>query len=159
MSEYTVLTGSGWYDSGIKLDIRARAVIGYPFMIPVEHIIVEVESNWSKIQTITITYGSSPSSPSQTTTPDNSNNQPQQSNHNQPPRFVLHPTFLLWLGAILFTGIAIATILLFIKRHFKTKSIVTTSSANIYTFKLVFYATSISHSSSLNSHICVFCFA
>ena len=137
-SDYTVLTNySAWYDSGTKLDFRVRAVVGYPWRVTLGwYMFVEEESDWSSVQTITITYGSSPSSPSQTTTPDNNNNQPQQSNHNQPASFVLHPTFLFWFGTLLFTGIVIAAILLFLKRHLKPKSIVTTSSANIYAFKL-----------------------
>jgi len=63
------VTGNGRYDSGTKLDFRAKAVIGYPFRIPFEHLIVEEESDWSGVQTITITHGTSSTKPPQTTNP------------------------------------------------------------------------------------------
>ena len=62
---YTVILGNGRYDSGVQLDFRVKAVIGYPFRIPVIDLIVEAESDWSNIQTITIAF-SSLERPSQT---------------------------------------------------------------------------------------------
>jgi hypothetical protein len=68
-SGYTVMTSFGRPDSGTKLDFRVKAVVGYEQMVPpFWKMNVASESNWSRIQTITITYGSSSSStPSQST--------------------------------------------------------------------------------------------
>jgi len=92
-SGYTVLTHYPVkFDSGTKLDFRAKAVTGYQQILPPPtswHMNVETESDWSSIQTITITYDSSPSSPSQTTNPpivqpSNPDNPSQPQNPQQP---------------------------------------------------------------------------
>jgi len=57
-SGYTILNYSARFDSGVKLDIRVKAVIGYlQIPMPLWEVIVVSSSEWSKIQTITITYG------------------------------------------------------------------------------------------------------
>jgi len=77
-SEYTVVSSETLHDANAQLDFRVGAFIGYwvePSMG--DHLggfhdlrLVEAESSgWSDIQTITITFGGSSLSPSQTATP------------------------------------------------------------------------------------------
>jgi len=133
----TVLTAYVGYDPGVQLYVRVQAVVGYWFRLPVEHIVVEVESDWSKVQTVTMPGGTS-STPSQTTLPTNptvspDNNQTQYPEQTQPPSFVFHQTFLLWLGALLFAGVAIAVVVMFTKKHLKTPNYNNPATTNNYT--------------------------
>jgi len=145
--QYTVISGYmqsfNSFTAGSQLDFRVQAVIGHTvihyhdygydnlFAPPYStEFVIDTSSDWSKIQTITIPDLPPITSPSQTsphlqnptTTPDNNNNQPQQPDPSQPSGFMLQPTVLLWLGTILFTGIAIWIIMMLRKRHLKNST-------------------------------------
>jgi hypothetical protein len=80
-SKYTVLTDySAMYDSGVQLDFRVKAVIGYLQVIPPFLMIIEESGDWSSIQTITINHGTSPKL-SQTV---NASNSPTSDPYNPP---------------------------------------------------------------------------
>jgi len=112
------------YAAGDKLDFMVEATIGrfvfYDDIWLIPFFVSDVSSGWSNIQTFTMP-GASTTPPPQnpTTTPDNNNNnQPQQPDQNM-PSFVFHPSFLLWLGTILFVGAIVIVVLAFLKRHLK----------------------------------------
>lgn len=120
-------------DSG-QLDFRVEALIGYYSSVqeywPVpggpfyKFAFFGESSGWSTVQTFTIP-DVSPLLPSQTSgSPQNPNtssdNQPQPSDYFQSPRFVFQPSFLLWVGALLFVGVTVAVVMVFLRRHLKT---------------------------------------
>jgi len=90
-SGYTVVTGNGRYDSGVQLDFRVKAIVGHLQMIPpMWQMEVESESSWSKIQTTTITYESSPTKPSQTAnSPGASTSDPNNPTQQNPLALIL----------------------------------------------------------------------
>jgi len=130
-SGYTVVSGSADYDAGVKLDFRVQAVIGYRqsatadslaglWLGPMDSMSFSTSSNWSDIQTITITSGSS-SSPSQTTTfpsaTSDNNDQPQLPDQTQTPNNVFsNPFFMLGVGAF-FVGVVVVVVMVFRSRH------------------------------------------
>jgi len=123
-SQYTVLSNSVNYATGSKVDFRVEAEIGHLEFIDnvwfIPYFVSDASSGWSNIQTFTMP-GAATTTPPQnpTTTPDNNNNQPQQPDQNMPPSFVFHPSFLLWLGTILFVGAIVIVVLAFLRRHLK----------------------------------------
>ncbi|MCL2134508.1 MAG: hypothetical protein FWH37_02985 [Candidatus Bathyarchaeota archaeon] len=116
------------YPEGAQIDFQVSAVCGtiYREMFPdgyVDDVFHGVTSDWSKTQTITITYESSTPSLSQTAAPSLNVtmpfnvNQTRQSVQIQPPNFVFHPIFLPMVVVFLFVGVVIAVVLVFVKRH------------------------------------------
>jgi len=135
-SGYTVLSGHARYDEGSQLDFRAEAIIGYMFDtaaerrswaimdIPPNYVLITVASSgWSNIQTFAMPSASTSSfqtvSPQNPVAPSN-NNQPQQLDQTQLPGFVLQQSFLLWIGALLFAGVAVVVVLVFLRGHLKS---------------------------------------
>ncbi|MCL2133972.1 MAG: hypothetical protein FWH37_00205 [Candidatus Bathyarchaeota archaeon] len=125
-SDYTVISESAdRYTGDVQIDCRVQAVTGYKEyemsaggQFGHSYITSGAESGWSKIQTITITDGTLTLSPSQTTTiPSQSTT--SDNNQSQLPNFVFQPSFLLWVGALLFAGVTIAVIAMFTKKHLK----------------------------------------
>jgi len=142
-SEYTVVSWPARVNGypapvGSQIDFRVNAKIGYLYdtvaasgsMASVMGVTAwsihsYVTSDWSSIQTITITDKSSSTLPSQTTLPTNPAatpdiNQPQQPDQIQPPSFVFHSSFLLWIGTFLFVGVVVVVVMVFIRRHLRT---------------------------------------
>jgi len=125
-----VVSGPANYAVGAQVDFRVEARIGHYYCTNPDSMWAfmafeaDVTSGWSNVQTFTMPGESSSSSqtvaPSQNPTASADSNQPQLSDPNQPPRFVFHPSFLLWLGALLFAGVAIAVVVMFTKKHLKT---------------------------------------
>jgi len=115
------------YPDGAQVDIQVMALQGGYERRQVNGWVGEffegVTSDWSKTQTITVAYGPSSSSPSQTAvSPENPITAPfinQTSPESQLPSFVFQPSFLLWVGALLFTGVAIAVVVMYTKKHLK----------------------------------------
>jgi len=119
------------YPEGAQIDFQVAAVHGtinrelfangY-----VDDVFRGVTSDWSKTQTIIITYGASSSMPSQTAVlPENPSVLPyfnQTSPESQLPSFVFHPTVLLWIGTFLFVGVVIVVVMVFLRRCLKTSS-------------------------------------
>ncbi|MCL2134861.1 MAG: hypothetical protein FWH37_04820 [Candidatus Bathyarchaeota archaeon] len=105
-SDYTVLTSLVRLDSGTQIDLRVKAVIGYPRKMPFWTMTIEAESGWSKVQTFTILYGSSSISPSQTA---NLSNQPTSDSYN-PPQQPLPLYIVVILVATCIIAILIAVI-------------------------------------------------
>ena len=135
-SQYTTLSqinSAERYAPGDQLDFRVEAITGPKVMsfpdrlLPFQHVEVEASSGWSKVQTFTMPSESS-SSPSQTVAPTQNptaspdSNQPQLPDQIQPPSFVFHPSFLLWIGALIFAGIAIAVVVMFAQKHLKLQT-------------------------------------
>ena len=125
-----VVSGPANYAAGAQVDFRVEARIGHYYCLNPGYSIyasfafeADATSGWSKVQTFTMP-GESSSSPSQITNlPQNpttsDNNKPQQPDQIQ-PSFVFHPSFLLWIGALIFAGVAIAVVVMFTKKHLKT---------------------------------------
>jgi hypothetical protein len=127
-SQYTVLSKSVNYATGSKVDFRVETQIGHTEFVDnslfIPYFVSDGSSGWSKVQTFTMP-GTSSSTPSQTTnhhqpSATSDNNQPQLPDQLQPPSFVFHPSFLLWIGSLLFVGIVVAVVMVFLKRHLKT---------------------------------------
>jgi len=131
---FTEWAGINDFPVGSQLDFRVKARIGcWAALIPAdffpggprEPYLTEAElSDWSVTQTITITNGSSSSTPSRTVPPQNptvppDNNGPQTSEQNQLPDFMFNPFFLFGVG-VLFAGVVIAVVLVVLRRHIKT---------------------------------------
>jgi len=131
-SQYTVATGSAQsYVAGSQLDFRVQAAAGYADGRAVQgvppwiYFDADATSNWSKIQTFTMPSTSSLSPSQAVTSPQNptappDSNQPQSSDPFQPLSFVFQLPFLLWVGAIIFVGVVVAVVMLFLRRHLKT---------------------------------------
>ena len=139
-SGYTILSYVVTQATGSKLDFKVQAVVGYEYDEVAESgssaawwgytawVVRSLESsNWSNIQTVTISDMFSSSASSQTTTPSQNptappnNNKPQQPDQNM-PSFVLHPYILLWIGILLFAGVIITVVIMFAKRHLKNST-------------------------------------
>ncbi len=132
--QYTVMSSLANYGAGSQLDFRVKAFTGYwDEPTQVDHLIgfhnsyvvEDVASDWSKTQMFTIPGESSLPSPLQTSPPTNpaatsGNNQPQQPDQTHPPSFVFPTFFLLWIGTLLFVGVVVAVVLVFLRRHLKT---------------------------------------
>jgi len=135
-SGYTVMSNVVSQGVGSKLDFRVQALVGYEYDAVAEsgslagmygitawYVRSSVTSDWSNIQTVTIPDMFSTTSSqitNQNPTASADSNQPQIPDQTQPPRFVFHPSFLLWVGVLLFAGVAIAVVVMFTKKHLKT---------------------------------------
>ncbi|MCL2134305.1 MAG: hypothetical protein FWH37_01960 [Candidatus Bathyarchaeota archaeon] len=128
-SQGSIVSRPANYATGAQVDFRVEARIGHYYLERPDSIFslsiftADATSGWSKVQTFTMPGASSPA-PTQTIPPTNptattDTNYPQQPEQNQPPSFVFQPSFLLWVGALLFAGIAIAVIVMFTKKHLK----------------------------------------
>jgi len=119
------------YPDGAQIDIQVMALQGEYVRKPApgnEWYIGEffegVTSDWSKTQTITVTYGSSLSPPSQTAT--SNNNQPQASTYYSSTQEIV--TFVPYSGIIILLCVIVITIgiivslavVLLLRRHPKT---------------------------------------
>ncbi|MCL2642218.1 MAG: hypothetical protein FWD52_01695 [Candidatus Bathyarchaeota archaeon] len=119
---------------GSKLDFRVKAEVVYSktaympdrlMPIPVTEYVPVASSGWSSVQTFTLTYGSSSTTPSQTVTfpsvtSDGGNSLPQSPDQTQPADSIFtNPFFTLSVGVLL-GGIVVTTVLLVLKRHLKT---------------------------------------
>jgi hypothetical protein len=145
-SQYTVLLGNGLtgnltglyinhYDVGVQLDFRVKEIVAYdgpdiggrgPFY-PIYEFVVVSSSDWSHIQTITMTDGTvSSSNPSHTATLSpaisEGNGQPPSPNQTRPPNSVFSNPFFLLGAGVLFAGAVVAVVLVFLKRHLKTSN-------------------------------------
>jgi len=124
---------------GSQLDFRVKARIGcWAVLTQVDYLygmrepyLTEAElSDWSVTQTITITNGSSSSTPSRTVQPQNpmvppDNNQPQTSDQTQQqleqnklPDFMFNSLFLFGVG-VLFAGVVIAVVIVVLRKQLK----------------------------------------
>jgi hypothetical protein len=131
-SGHTVVSVVGKYDAGSQLDFRVEAFTGYWFEpsmgeflagIREPYLVRDESSGYSGIQTITVTYGSSSLSPSQSATfpPVNSdgNSQPQSPDQSQPSNVVFtNPFFTLVIG-MLFCGVVVAVVMILLRSHLK----------------------------------------
>jgi len=112
-SEYTVLVHSPVrFDSGVKLDIRVKAVMGNLQMIhPSWEVVAVSSSDWSKIQTLTIAYGSSSVPPSQTTNIPSASTSDDPYNPTQQNPLWFYLAIVLATACIIIIPIAIVTYL------------------------------------------------
>ncbi|MDR2720621.1 MAG: hypothetical protein LBC03_07460 [Nitrososphaerota archaeon] len=132
-SGYTVVSHSKNYPAGYQLDFRVLAIIGYFYnAMPDRPIIPQYAFGWaetsaySNIQTFTMPDIYSPNtSPSQTTTLSESpttffdGNQTSPQDQPKISEVILQPIFLLSVE-ILFIGIVVAIVMVFLRRHLKT---------------------------------------
>ncbi|MCL2642563.1 MAG: hypothetical protein FWD52_03490 [Candidatus Bathyarchaeota archaeon] len=130
------------YGVGTQLDFRAQAVIEYyePHEYdtgpPMSKLIVEASSDWSGIQTITISgVTASPPHPSQTaifppiTSEDNSQLQSPDQTQTSDSIFT-NSLFTLSVG-VLFTGVVVVAVLVVLRRHIKTPTCINTTTNSI----------------------------
>ncbi|MCL2643454.1 MAG: hypothetical protein FWD52_08120 [Candidatus Bathyarchaeota archaeon] len=142
-SQYTTITLSRyqiWYmdnyyqvrlnslPAGSQLDFRVKAEVGYSKSVwDPDHLmsymwteyVLDAESGWSGVQTITIPDETASSPPSQTATfptvsTDYGDSQPQSSD------FMLSNPFFLLSAGVLFVGIFVVVIVVVLRRHLKT---------------------------------------
>jgi len=131
-SEYlqgSIVSGSAnGYTNGAQVDFRVEAIIGHyvpdspDHMFPQYWFETDVSSGWSSVQIITITSESSSPSQTATWTPVTSDNdsQPQSPDQIHPPNVIFtHPFVLLGVG-VLFAGVIVFIVLVFLRRYLKT---------------------------------------
>jgi hypothetical protein len=128
-SQYTVVSKMlSDYPSGTQLDFRVQAIIGHLeygrfALIGVPSFVTDAYGDWSKVQTFSIKDEDAwPPPPAQTTNTSSVPFATSDNNQSQRPDFVFQSVFLLWLGALLFAGVAIAVVVMFTKKHLKTSN-------------------------------------
>jgi len=131
-SEYTVMMSVANYATESQLDFKVKADIGYLYnsyedrLIPPWFLVsVETSSDWSRVQTFTVSdrpVGSAVPSQTPSLSPppviSDDNSSPSQS-----PEYVIftHPFFLLGVG-ILLGVIVMAVVMVILKQHLKTST-------------------------------------
>jgi hypothetical protein len=116
------------YPDGAQIDFQVEAMdVTYKREftgVIIDEFFVGLTSDWSKTQTITVTYGPSTSSSSQTAvSPENSTVTSfinQTFPESQLPNVMFHPLFLPLLTSFLFVGVVVAVVMVFIRRQLKT---------------------------------------
>jgi hypothetical protein len=120
------------YPDGAQVDVQVMALQGsyerrqVPGIAWVDEFFEGVTSDWSKTQTITITYGSLSSSQTATLPPPSvtfEGNQTQSYSQMSLLDFVFtEPVFLLVIS-VLFVGVAVAVVMIILKKIFKTSNL------------------------------------
>lgn len=131
--EYPIYPFTTKYPDGSQLDFKVEAFTGHFYgpdmgdiMIGIRnsYLVCDEASGWSDIQTFTMISGSSSSLPSQTTTlsPPSvtfEGNNTQPSGQMSPLDFVFTKQVFLFVVSVLFVGVIVTVVLIFLKKHLK----------------------------------------
>jgi len=131
----TVVTSVSTYSVDSQLDFRVQAAIGflptftdgmlgYWGAVGIFDIVAETRSDWSSVRVFTVPNDPSGSaSPSQSATfppvTSDGSGQPQISGQTQPPNGMFSNPLFMFGASVLFAGVVIVVVLVFLRRHIK----------------------------------------